>query len=104
MEQNKSTCTYCGCEKPDEAFRAYYQNKYSVVNGHNLDGAKHYPYCKECEKIENRRKYLLQREQTETGEYEMICKLYDKRIDLGLDVPRSYSSASPSDEIMSMDT
>ena len=45
-------CSVCGRQQPLDLFRVYPQS------------GKHWPYCKECESIEIRRKYL-QRKKTE---------------------------------------
>lgn len=78
-------CIYCGTYRPLDQFREYYQGK---------SKGKHYRYCSDCEKIENRRKYLLRMGLDTTDEYAMIIALYDKRLDVGLAAPRSYRSQS----------
>ena len=68
-------CTMCGEDKLLDEFRLY------------PNGKKRYPYCKDCQTIENRRRYLvglptLSVEQM--GELNTINELYDKRIECGL--------------------
>ena len=73
------TCIYCGLTKEDEEFRQYYNRK-----------SGRYTYCKDCEKIEARRKYLCRkdnRSEAEELELQKINKLYDARRAAGLQAP-----------------
>lgn len=76
------TCSRCGVEQPLENFRQYYNR------GEN---GGHYKYCKTCESIESRRKYLAKRGAAATPEQleelAKINKLYEKRSAMGLDIP-----------------
>ena len=85
-------CTACGVDKPIEQFRPYYNRP----NGH-------YPFCKECERIETKRKYLVKlgdrRSEEQTADLNKIEKLYDIRQAAGLKVPsriHGARSAKPS--------
>lgn len=73
------TCSRCGEDKPVEAFRKYY----------NREGT--YRFCKECERIEARRKYLLSLGDVLTPdkvqELDAINRLYSYREAQGLDIP-----------------
>ena len=73
-------CSRCGKSLPIEMFRKYY-------NG----GDSHYSYCKDCEAIEARRKYLVGRgdalTDTQRDELDKITKLYELRATKGLKVP-----------------
>ena len=73
------TCSRCGETKPVEAFRKYY----------NRDST--YKFCKECERIEARRKYLVARgdalTDAQAAELASINKLYSYREARGLDIP-----------------
>lgn len=80
-------CKYCGQKKDVSEYRKYYQNSYK-------DKDASYPYCSTCEKIEMRRKYLLRMGMDNTDEYAMIIALYDRRLEHGLEVPRSYKNPS----------
>jgi hypothetical protein len=75
-------CSRCGTEQPLINFRQYYNR------GAN---AGTYKFCKECERIETRRKYLVGRgdaaTQAQKEELANIYKLYDLRGSRGLDVP-----------------
>lgn len=82
---DKKVCSYCGKEKTETQFRKYYQGS---------SAGKLYNYCKECEKIENRRKYLIKMGETNSSEYNAICTLYNKRLEAGLQVPRSFNNTS----------
>lgn len=71
-------CSTCGQEKLVDSFRKYYSGR---------DGR--YSYCKECEKIEQRRKYLSKKQTVELSpaersELEAINILYAKREAAGL--------------------
>ena len=73
-------CSYCGQEKSLDDFRDYY------------DGRKgKYTFCKECERIESRRKYLMRRGDACTPEQkqelEDIAALYKARAAHGLNAP-----------------
>ncbi len=73
-------CSRCGKELPLDNFRKYY-------NG----GDSYYTYCKDCEAIEARRKYLVGRSDAATpeqlDELQKIQKLYELRAAKGLKVP-----------------
>lgn len=72
------TCSTCGQTKSVDNFRKYYGGRKGS-----------YTYCKECERIEQRRKYLSKRESlTEVEEHELTCiqELYTKREQAGLRV------------------
>ena len=71
-------CTSCGIERPVDNFRPYYNRS-----------TGRYPYCKECERIETRRKYLSQIDCNEQQKIELskIEQLYDLRQAAGLRVP-----------------
>lgn len=75
-------CSRCGTEQPLSNFRQYYNR------GAN---AGTYKFCKECERIETRRKYLVGRgdavTQAQKEELASIHRLYDLRASKGLDVP-----------------
>lgn len=82
------TCSRCGKTLPLGNFRNYYVGKRG-----------HYKYCKDCERIEGRRRYLLSLEDEITieqiQELEKINMLYEKRAAAGLDVPgRSRNNTS----------
>lgn len=72
-------CSTCGQEKSVDAFRKYYGGRKGS-----------YSYCKECERIEQRRKYLVRRLEkltdSETTELQHIKELYDRREAAGLKV------------------
>ena len=73
------TCSRCGVTKPIEEFRQYYNRPTS-----------RYKFCKTCEKIETRRKYLSKRDSLtpeQQKELDNINALYAKRKAQGLDVP-----------------
>ena len=73
-------CKWCGQEKSVDNFRDYYEGRKGK-----------YTYCKECERIETRRKYLKRRgdkcTQEQLDELDSIEKLYDAREAKGLSVP-----------------
>ena len=73
-------CAYCGEEKPIEAFRNYYNCKTGT-----------YTYCRSCEKIETRRKYLKRKGENITPvqqeELDKIEQLYSLRVANGLAAP-----------------
>jgi hypothetical protein len=73
------TCSRCGETKPVENFRNYY------------DKPGKYRHCKECERIESRRKYLVRRGDAITAEQQeeldSINKLYESRFNAGLSAP-----------------
>jgi hypothetical protein len=70
-------CTHCGAEKPLSEFRQYYNGKGS-----------HYRYCKTCESIEMRRKYIVGLGGAATPQQQedlrKILRLYDLRRSRGL--------------------
>ena len=82
-------CSRCGIEKPIAEFREYY-----TVSGT-------YKYCKECEKIEARRKYLIRKGDAITDaqreELDRIGILYERRRSKGLEAPTDSSSVSVND-------
>lgn len=71
-------CTMCGVQKPEDEFRLY------------PSGKRRRPFCKECESIETRRRYLerLRGDDKLTDcmadELKQINDLYDQRIAAGL--------------------
>lgn len=75
------TCSACGAEKPIEAFRPYYGGRKGT-----------YRYCRTCERIMQREKYLIAKgdaaTQQEREELEKIHKLYSIRETKGLKPPR----------------
>ena len=72
-------CARCGIEKPIEEFRKYYGGRKG-----------RYTYCKECERIEQRRKNLIKKP-TLTPEQQIeldkIERLYKLRASQGLSIP-----------------
>lgn len=77
-------CSSCGQKKLVDNFRPYYGGR----NGR-------YSYCKDCEKIAQRRKYLLHRPDLtdeEAEELEAIETLYTKRKEAGLKIIGSIRS------------
>lgn len=74
------TCKHCGEIRPISMFRHYYGNRSGT-----------YRYCKMCEKIMTRRKYLVakgdRRTPEEIEELTKIDKLYELRAKLGYEVP-----------------
>lgn len=68
-------CCMCGQEKSVDQFRQY-------------KSGKPYTYCKDCESIEVRRRYLekkgLECSQDEADELVLINHLYEKRLEKGL--------------------
>lgn len=73
------TCIYCGETKDINNFRPYYNRK-----------TGHYTYCRSCEQIEKRRKYLIRKVEltdVETVELMKINKLYEVRRRAGLQSP-----------------
>lgn len=83
METNNQTkvCKRCGKDQPLENFRKYYGGR---------EG--YYTFCKTCEKIEARRKYLMRLGDKATPEQleeiAKIDKLYDMQHAAGLSAPR----------------
>lgn len=74
------TCARCGKTLPEENFRHYYNNRKGT-----------YRYCKMCESIEARRRYLASQDSltaTQSEELDKINKLYDARFAAGLSVPK----------------
>ena len=72
-------CASCGQEKSTVDFRRYYGGRKGT-----------YTNCKECEKIESRRRYLESKEslnQAQRNELDKIIQLYDLREKAGLHVP-----------------
>lgn len=80
------TCKRCGKQKPIVDFRSYY--------GVGQKGS--YTFCKECERIESRRKYLLRQGDRLTDKQrqalEAIEQLYARRKEQGLAVPTTRGS------------
>lgn len=82
------TCSRCGVDKPLDNFRSYYGGRKGT-----------YKYCKECERIESRRRYLVglggkaTLEQAKT--LAAIERLYDIRAERGLDVPGRTRADAP---------
>ena len=79
-------CRRCGIEKPIEEFREYY-------NG----SGRRYTFCKQCERIETRRKYLRKKPElsiVEQQELNAIEELYKRRAAKGLSVPGERTSRS----------
>ena len=77
MHETK-TCTQCGEIKPLEQFRKYYKGK------------GYYSYCKDCEKINTRAKYLGNKDcrtKQEEEEFTKINELYTLQRSLGLKPP-----------------
>lgn len=72
-----SRCNMCGQEKGVDQFRQYKSGKL-------------WPYCKECQAIEVRRKYLEFKVKNKTiipdevDELVLINRLYNKRVEKGL--------------------
>lgn len=69
------TCAHCGETRPVDMFRKYY----------NRPGL--YAFCKMCEKVETRRKYLagkIRLSVDEKIELDNIIKLYEYQSSLGL--------------------
>lgn len=84
------TCTHCGETKPLSSFRHYYGK---------CKGS--YRYCKTCEKINTRYRYLVGKganiTDVERQELAKITKLYDARAAAGLETPlhkREYGGAT----------
>lgn len=78
------TCKRCGATKPLTEFRDYYGGKPGK-----------YTFCKTCEKIEARRKYLRRKPElsvVEQQELNEIERLYEQRKARGLTVPRKRTS------------
>lgn len=73
------TCIYCGETKDEEQFREYYNRK-----------TGRYRYCRSCERIEMRRKYLCRKtNRTDEDNKELVAinRLYDVRREAGLQAP-----------------
>ena len=74
------TCTHCGELKPISCFRKYYGGRKG-----------HYRYCKTCEKLNTRHKYLVGKgdaaTQQEREELAKLIRLYELRETLGLETP-----------------
>ena len=77
---NIKICRFCGEEKSIDNYRHYYDGRKGT-----------YTYCKDCERIETRRKYLQKRGNKCTPEQikelEDIRALYNARVAKGLSVP-----------------
>jgi len=77
-------CKRCGVEKPIVDFREYYGGRKGT-----------YSFCKTCERIEQRRKYLVTKDcaspdsltAEEYDELQKINELYEMRQAAGLKVP-----------------
>ncbi len=77
---DKKTCRQCGRLKDVSDFRLYY----------NRDGSR-YTYCRECEAVNSREKYLRNKKNKSTEEVEeleQIHNLYRTQLDRGLNPPR----------------
>lgn len=78
---NTKICAQCGEEKPISSFRPYYGGRKGT-----------YSFCKDCEKIMTREKYLMSKGDRmtiqECDELERIRKLYELRRSAGLKAPR----------------
>ena len=80
------TCKRCGRELPEDNFRTYYGGRKGT-----------YSFCKQCESIEQRRKYLVRKDSEspdgltveEAAELDKINELYDRRAAAGLAVPKT---------------
>lgn len=76
------TCKRCGMERPLTDYRNYY--------GKNQNGM--YTFCKECERIESRRKYLVKLGDAANDKQKealvAIERLYAERAKRGLSVPK----------------
>lgn len=87
------TCKRCGAEKPLIDYRSYY--------GKNQNGT--YTFCKECERIESRRKYLAKlgdaANPTQRAALASIERLYAEREIKGLSVPKR-RSVNTTDDIV----
>lgn len=85
-------CSTCGQEKRVDDFRKYYGGRKGQ-----------YSFCKECEKIEQRRKYLCRLEtltELQSKELSAIEQLYAKRSEAGLKVPGQIRSKTGVDELI----
>lgn len=72
-------CRSCGVDKPIDCFRQYYGTQKG-----------RYTYCKECESIESRRKYLTRKTaltESERQDLANIQELYSLRVARGLNPP-----------------
>lgn len=82
---NAQTCKQCGELKPIEQFRKYYGGRKG-----------HYKYCKSCEKINSRAKYLANKAEymsdAELEEFQKIQRLWDAQRSAGLQPPRAKDS------------
>lgn len=78
-------CCRCGVEKPISEYRHYYGGKKG-----------YYGYCKQCERLETRRRYLVGMTELsvdQRAELEAINKLYELRAARGLKVPKQRQPA-----------
>lgn len=91
-------CSVCGRELSVDRFRMY----------HNKPG-KTWPYCKDCESIEMRRKYLQNKgadmSDEEYAELEKIGELYKRHAEAGRRVlgsckPRNQKASALVDEML----
>jgi hypothetical protein len=87
-------CKRCGVEQPVDNFRTYYGRS-----------SGRYTYCKTCERIEARRKYLKGRGDAATPEQreelQRIEELYEARVSAGLAAPnRSRGTNVPVDDLV----
>ena len=76
-------CTSCGVDKPINDFRQYYAGRKG-----------HYRYCKACERIETRRKYLVGKDELAPKELQELAdieELYELRTAKGLRPPVGYA-------------
>lgn len=81
-------CKRCGVEQPVDNFRPYYNS-----NGR-------YSFCRTCERIDARRKYLIRRgdaaTQEQREELQRIDALYEARVSVGLAAPNKSRGANVS--------
>lgn len=77
-------CSRCGETRPISMFRKYYGERKG-------EQRSTYKFCKVCESIEARRKYIVglgeRASEDQQRELDDILKLYECRKALGLDVP-----------------
>lgn len=83
MVSEFQSCKQCGIEKPIDQFREYYNGRKG-----------NYKVCKDCEKVNSRRKYLEGKSpdscsEEERQELQDIYTLYDMQRSLGFKPPRA---------------
>lgn len=85
------TCKRCGAAKPLTDYRSYY--------GKGQNGT--YTFCKECERIESRRKYLVKLGDSANPKQRealvAIERLYAERARKGLAVPKPRCTSTTDD-------